>query len=282
MNRWLVGLFFILALVLAASVGFGTTAQEADIDARSTAVAELQEWVEGNAATPEPDAVIADLQTRVAFLETAVASGEPGSPDGTPSAENVLFEANARTGFTDWTEGYFGGFSNQFTVRDGILVAEEGGYTVLYAPYLTETPDYILEAEIRLLPRPVEPATPDPWGLSTIAGIAARYFDASIEDQEGYTAITQYGGAILRTISRDRLDANGDLAATGLPDPEDLEWHHYRFELRGDQLRFLIDEQLVAEAVDDRYRGTGAEGRVGIVASLGPLEVRSFRVLSWE
>jgi hypothetical protein len=281
MNRWLVGLLLICVLVFAASVGFGTTAQEADSDARATAAAELQKWAEGATEKPDSDALISDLQTRVAVLETAVASDESASP-GTPGAGNVLYEANAQTAFADWTEGYFGGFANQFTVRDGILVAEEGGYTVLYAPYLTESPDYILEAEIRLLPRPVEPATPDPWGLSTIAGLAARYFDASIEDQEGYTAITQHGGAILRTIGRDRLDANSDLVEMGLPDPEDLDWHLYRFELQGDQLRFLIDGQLVAAAVDDRYRGIGTEGQVGIVASLGPLEVRSFRVLSWE
>jgi hypothetical protein len=39
---------------------------------------------------------------------------------------------------------------------------------------------------------------------------------------------------------------------------------------------------VVAEATDARDTGFGEDGRVGILCSLGPLEVRSFRVLSWE
>src|SRR5688572_28610583 len=90
---------------------------------------------------------IADLQTRVAVLETAVAEGgateesdaaERPALSLTPSAAGgaILFEEPQETGFTQWTEGYFGGFgSNQFTSQDGMLVAEAGYWTVLYAPY---------------------------------------------------------------------------------------------------------------------------------------------------
>ena len=64
---------------------------------------------------------IADLQTRVAVLETAVAEGSATEESDaaerpalslTPSAAGgaILFEEPQETGFTQWTEGYFGGF----------------------------------------------------------------------------------------------------------------------------------------------------------------------------
>jgi hypothetical protein len=211
---------------------------------------------------------------------TAVAGG-PAPTTGTPAGDTILFQANAETGFADWTEGYFGGSSNQFTERDGMLGAAAGGLTVLYAPYLTASPDYVLEVEVRLVPPPGTPEAD--VGISyTIAGLAARYKDAPFgEPDEGYMATTQGTGAILVAQPVETLAANGDLAGAGLPDAR-VGWHLYRLEVRGDQLRFLIDGVPVAEATDARFTGFGTDGRVGVVASLGPIEVRAFRVLAWE
>jgi hypothetical protein len=286
-NRWIggclvVGVLAIVAVSLAPSAG--TRAQNGTEDDNATAIADLQTRVAVletvQAGDLEPAQLqatqIADLQTRVAALETAIA----GSPSTSASGEAVLFEANAQTGFDDWTDGYFGGFANQFTVQDGILVAEEGGYTVLYAPYLTTSPDYILEAEIQLIPP--GPGTPETATNWTIAGLAARYKDNGFgEDDEGYTATTQGSGAEIEAEEFTSVGSMSGLPGAGLPDVSE-GWHVYRFELRGDQLRFLIDGVLIAEGTDSQFTGFGADGRVGIVASLGPLEVRSFRVLAWE
>jgi hypothetical protein len=133
--------FFVLCLLATSFVAFrpspGVTAQDDSADAQASE--------------------IADLQTRVAALETAVAGAESDTEEAedsagrpvlsddegaTPAAGDgeILFEEPAATGFNRWTEGYFGGFgANQFTVQDDMLVAEPGFWTVLYAPYLPET-----------------------------------------------------------------------------------------------------------------------------------------------
>lgn len=286
MKRWF-GAYLTVVLLTAVVAGswfsFGTTAQQETGDERATGVAEFQDWASELEADGEgASTAIADLQTRVAILETAVASPEevgPPVPAGSPVAGEILFEANAETGFDNWTEGYFGGFTNQFTTEDGILVAEEGGYTVLFAPYLTTSPDYILEAEIRLTPP--GPGTPEPEVIWTIAGLAARYNDDAPEGDEGYLALTRGRSAELEAEESESLASISNLPGAGLPDPSD-GWHTYRFELYGDNLRFLIDGVLIAEASDAKFKGYHVEGRVGVVASLGPLEVRAFRVIGWE
>jgi hypothetical protein len=257
MRRWIGGLLtagLLAVVVVSLTPTSGIRAQDANEDDQATA--------------------IADLQTRVAALETAVA-GTPGAETG----GKVLFEANAQTGFDEWTEGYFGGFTSQFTVKDGILVADVGGYTILYAPYLTTTPDYVLEAEIRQIP--TSPGTPEP-AFGTIAGLAARYKDNDYpKDNVGYVATTWGTGVELKGEDGSLLASSEKLIGADKVDPRE-GWHTYRLEVHGDSLRFLIDGTPVAKGTGATSTGIGEDGRVGVIASLGPLEVRSFRVLAWE
>jgi hypothetical protein len=262
----------------------GTGAQDDPDDEQASQIADLQtrvamlETVQAE-RSDNPDAIeateIAELQTRVANLETAIAGG----PSVTSSDQTVLYEANADTGWADWTEGYFGGFSNQFTDENGVLTAAAGGFTVLFAPYLTTSPDYILEAEIQLVPP--SDGTPGTAFGSTIAGLAARYLlSSSFSDREGYLARTQGNTASIESASSGGLGSIAELTGDDLPDIQH-GWHTYRLEVRGATIRFLIDDILLVEINDDRFTGFGEDGRVGILASLGPLEVRRFRVLAW-
>ena len=284
MKRWMSGYVatgLIVVLLLASQGALATSAQDTSDDAQATEIADLQTRVAAletqlaqESGEREPSGS-SDLQTRVAG-----AGGEPGgTPTSSTAAGPVLFEANAETGFADWTEGYFGGFENQFRDEDGILVADPGGYTLLYAPYLTTTPDYILEAEIRLTTP--GPGTPEAFG-GTIAGLGARLGDWREGIRTGYTATTKGDNAGIDTDVIDSLAVISDLPTAGLPDVNDGEWHVYRFEVLGSQLRFLIDGVLILQVTDMQFTGVGFEGRVAIVTSLGPLEVRAFRVIAWS
>lgn len=293
MRRW-ISAGLVLAVLIVGLAGFapstGTSAQGDIDDEQATQIADLQtrvavlETVQAE-RSDDPDALqatqLAGLQTRVAGLETAISGQETVStPTVTASDEEVLYEANADTGWDGWTDGYFGGLSNQFSDEDGILTAAAGGYTVLFAPYLTTSPDYILEAEIHLLPP--DEGTPETATRWTIAGLATRYVpNAATGDREGYLARTQGSSATIEDPAFGVLASASDLNGEELPNLLD-GWHTYRFEVRGDELRFLIDNVLIAEATNDQINGFGEDGRVGILASLGPLEVRSFRVLAWD
>jgi hypothetical protein len=275
MKRWLSG--FIALCVVAMSFAVlqsspGTSAQDDSAESQASA--------------------IADLQTRVAVLETAAAGGTETAGGGhpalslTPEAGDsaILFEEPAATGFREWTEGYFGGFGdNQFTVQNDMLVAEPGFWTVLYAPYLTDSPDYIVEAEMRQPPAPATSETGSPVPIvSAIAGLAVRYWNESWDEQAGYTAYTSATYSYIETPGDEELQVQ--LLLTGIegPDPTDGEWHTYRVEIRGDTLRLYIDGMLIIEALGLEYQGIGEQGRVGILVSLGAVEIRSFRVMAWE
>jgi hypothetical protein len=277
MKRWLSGFIVLCMLAMTFAVfqtSSGTSAQDDSAESQASA--------------------IADLQTRVAVLETAAAGGTQEADAGSRPAltltsragdSAVLFEEPAATGFTDWTEGYFGGFGdNQFTVQDDMLVAEPGFWTVLYAPYLTESPDYIVEAEMRQPPNAVTPEAGSPVPIvSAITGLAVRYWNASWDEQAGYTAYLSGGGyPYIESPGDESIQTQNLLPGIESPDPADGEWHTYRVEIRGDTLRFYLDGVLIIEALGLQYQGTGEEGRVGILVSLGAVEIRSFRVLAWE
>jgi len=282
MKRWLIG-FFVFSLLAMSFVAFPS----------SSSVTAQDDSAESQASE------IADLQTRVAVLETAVAEGQSGQStsdastgrpvlaeeDGTPVAGEgeVLYEANQQTGFSGWTEGYFGGFSNQFTEQDGMLVAAPGFWTVLYAPYLPTTPDYIVEAEMRQPVSTVTPGVGTPAPVtSTIAGLAVRYWNASWDEQGGYTAYTWNDSPTLESPGDEAIANVTEPQLPFPPHPTDGEWHTYRVEIRGDTLRLLIDGALILEATGLQYQGYGELGRVGILVSLGAVDIRAFRVIAWE
>ncbi len=61
--------------------------------------------------------------------------------------------------------------------------------------------------------------------------------------------------------------------------PPDLEWHHYRFEMRGDRLRVYRDDVEVGEAVDRQFLSAPDPARqVGLWSDRTKVEFRNFTV----
>jgi hypothetical protein len=57
----------------------------------------------------------------------------------------------------------------------------------------------------------------------------------------------------------------------------DTDWHTYRLEVSGNNLRLLFDGSEVARGIDNRQL---APGTVGIFCRYGQVNVRSFRVVA--
>ena len=110
-----------------------------------------------------------------------------------------------------------------------------------------------------------------------------RYLNAGWEEQAGYTAYTWNTSRYIESPGDEVITLTDLPPLTGLPpDPTDGEWHTYRVEIRGDTLSMYIDGVLMIEATGLQYQGYGDEGRVGILVSLGAVEIRAFRVIAWE
>lgn len=241
--------------------------------------------------------VLADPQTRVARLETAVA-GQPVGGTATLEAvvtvtaasgtnagagtKQALYRADAHGGFAQWTDTYRGGFGNPWQVKDGNLVYGKGYYTIIYAPYLPRTPDYAVEAELRVTSIP----TGEDCGCFPNVGLVLRFERKVGGTEAGYSAGEEWNlGKPPKVFARiqaapfDTLGESLDVLGAGLPAPTS-GWHTYRFEAQGSRLRFLIDGRPVLEATDARFHATGVHGRVGVAAAGVPVEVRRFAVLS--
>jgi len=155
-------------------------------------------------------------------------------------------------------------------VNDG--TGEYSTFKPIFAPYGPPSPDYAVEAQIRV--------SADQPGSSF--GIVARAED---NPSAGNDAAGGYAGGVgsgwNQTTGINDLsgwwgssDLNGRLVEGTAFDPG-MDWHTYRLEVSGNTVRLLIDATEVARVTDNKYL---AAGRVGLWCNKYQLEVRSFTV----
>lgn len=166
---------------------------------------------------------------------------------GHPTAGTVLFQADTSgaldkfAGTPDW------GHLNGMVTNDG----SSSGGSWLPVPYTVQgTNDYALEAEIQV----VKPSTD-----GGEFGLSVRHTDKG-----------DYNGHILYPSCCDSPVSTGIDAVsftTGVWDhlgqqnyDPATDWHTYRLEAKGNQLRFLIDGSPVAAVNDNRYLRAGIAG----------------------
>lgn len=183
---------------------------------------------------------------------------------------DVLYLANEQDGFEDWSG------SPDWILRDGhLLNTGTAESNMIPAPY--ELPagasDYAVEVELRLI-RCDDPGlgggTPNTrggFGIVVRAEEVGAYwvgFDCS--------KITE-GGAGIWAVTSDEFD---ELAAVDQQEPVDAEWHRYRVEVEGFEIRLFVDDNLVIETMDLRLV---SPGQVGLWSSHAQVEVRGFTVV---
>lgn len=137
----------------------------------------------------------------------------------------------------------------------------------LLAPFEVPVSDYAVEAVVQM-PRG-SPNGPNEFGLFARA-------TSNMRDQAGYLAGSLYGRVGIG-IASELSWAGNNLAEVPLSIDSGL--HIWRFEVRQNRLRLLIDGALVAEAVDNRYlRGS----RAGVFAAYAQPVVCWFGVRSLD
>lgn len=248
----------------------------ADLDADGGSVSHVDVSLDALLAQA-PLAVV--VQQSMDETGPAVACGEiVGDSDGADplaesggSGEERLFAATGYADFENWQADFW--FHN-----DDTLSTESNSQTYILAPYeIGPRSIYVLEADIRLGGSFSEYEPPchsyfgfmlglrDPQG-GIFAGVSdigdpAQHCAGEIATWTPWFGIAQPVTTIDRTVPAPSIDE---------------EWHTYRLEIEGDQLRLLVDGVEHFRSSDERYAQTGS---VGIVSGNLALEVRQFVIL---
>lgn len=232
--------------------------------------------------TPMPTETLTPTATATPTLvPTATATPEPTStpmptPTPTPLPEpgTVLYEASSENGeFANWSG------NSAWNIVDGQLVYTGTGdeYNFITLPYEPgELRDYAVEAEIQVVRVPecgqfgilVRSTQEGSYftGMRGMTGCEERaYFsaeqseygsnyDQSTDDYEPYVAV---GARLPDGSIADQRDGYNAFFGSSFFDPGN-ETHTYRLEVRGIEMRLLIDGQVIVETSDGRYLDGGS------------------------
>lgn len=175
--------------------------------------------------------------------QTAAASEQP--------AGTVLYE------ISDWSSGSSGwAAAGQWKTAAGMLVTDGTSDSFAVAPVdLTGHPDYAVEAEVQIV---------DPKAQTDVL-LMGRMINGT-----GY-----YGGfdgsAMRMVVGYDTTElAHSNFVLDG-------NWHKYRLEVRGNNIKLFFEQAEVARTTDNRELEPGT---VGIYCAHGQINVRSFRVVA--
>jgi len=176
---------------------------------------------------------------------------------------------------TNWQQGQLGWASSgngAWKVVNGLLLYDGNDRSLIEAPFRTKhVTNYAVEARIQSLGvtdgnsfgmviRASD--SPDPGYMD---GLEAGVYNSN---GQSYTAVWR-GGVDATNTSDSIIDqSNFDPAK---------RWHVYRIEVRGNQLKLLIDGQIAVDTATNRFI-TGV--RVGLFSNNVETSVSSFRVVA--
>ena len=188
-------------------------------------------------------------------------SATPASPSVAPSVAltSELYSANWSTGLNGWTGG------SEWKPVSGLLVSDgtgNGDDTIL-APLLPRLPNYAIEAQIRLVRKPV--------------ALATCYFGVvgHVKNNGGYYVGPRNGGGSYVLVIAQQSSGFPQLSSQ--PDDPGTDPHTYRVEFRGNQIIVMIDGYSVLQTSDNQYLDPG---KVGLYNYGCPIEVSGFTVKS--
>ncbi|MGH8008861.1 MAG: hypothetical protein ACREQ3_17880 [Candidatus Binatia bacterium] len=178
------------------------------------------------------------------------------------SDDELLYQADWSDGLNGWEGGKDWKTLNASLLNDG--TGPDDAVNPILADFKPSTADYAVEAEIRV-------ALSDDF--TELFGFVARVdgkgggYASGLYDSYGY----------IWYVNTDSLCC-GSTVTDGDYFDLDSEWHTYRVEVKGNEIRSLVDGTVLAEAVDNKY----LEGdQVGLWSDEGTqLEVRSFKVFA--
>jgi hypothetical protein len=192
----------------------------------------------------------------------------PPTPSATPTPEPA-FVADDAASFSPLLAGGWTVSGNELAYDSPQAQAEP----LLLVPYQTRSGDFAIEAEIKVngLAQGVcnqsfgvvtgSPATGLYWGGGIIYSCGSSTPAARITDVSNWT---------------NGYDQDRQLARANF-DPDE-EWHRYRLEVRGNELRLLIDGEEILTATDPALQGGRTTGQTGLWTQGTRLSVRRLAI----
>ncbi len=257
------------------AIRFSTPAPEVSDEGMPT---EAPESAAGTTGTPETVAVAAPPQSDATPPSTEVAVVMPSIDDGlTPAAATPATPQPVAPLATFADAAAFGQLAGgSWQVADGLLSFVGGGGNAeqwLAVPGVAPSGDFAIEVEARV--SDISPGfCNQSFGL--VAGVAngTVWGGGPIYPCDSQAPVARITDA---TNWPDGYDQDPTLARA--PFTPGNDWHTYRLELRGGDVRFLVDGTLVAQAENARGEELrAAPGQVGIWSQGVQLDVRRVAV----
>ncbi len=223
------------------------------------------------APVPTATAVVPSADTAptaVATPEPPAVSTEPATAPAT-AGDDVIFEASGRNDLEALASG-------SWSVSEDILVNPGSSATAEPWLVLSAVPsvDFAVEAEVRVTGR-LESVCDQSFGLTAGSPGAGQVFGGGVI----FPCASDTPRARLTDVSvwEDGYNADPVLAEETF-DPGN-EWHTYRFELRGDELRLLVDgADVVSGALEAPIDASSGDAQAGLWAQGMELKVRKVSV----
>jgi hypothetical protein len=209
--------------------------------------------------------------TVVATPELLATSMESETTPAGPGSDDVVFEAPGRDDLARLASGSWSASADAL-VNEGKSAVAEPWLVISAVPSAA----FAVEGEIRVN-GVLNSVCDQSFGLTAGSPDAGQMFGAGLI----FPCASDTARARLTDVSvwEDGYNADPVLAEEEF-DPGDT-WHTYRFELRGDELRLLIDDtDVVTETLEAPIDPASADAQVGLWAQGVQLEVRKVSVLS--
>ncbi len=198
-----------------------------------------------------------------------------------PQPSNSLYQANWSGGLNGWSGSSDWKTVNGMLINDGTARTHETNGTTLpiFAPYRPHSANYAVEAEMQFVSMGDQGSEDC---KNPVIAIAVR-----ANNQDGYLGGMDFplGGCVGGNmaaiwnmndiITHSRYPTGAALVSQNFSPGTD--YHVYRIEARGNNIRLLIDGNVIATLTDNRYL---SPGQIGLLADAVQVNIRSFKVIA--
>jgi hypothetical protein len=207
--------------------------------------------------------------TPVATPEPPAVSTEPATPPAAAEGDDVVFEASGRDELEALASGSWS-VSEETLVNPGSSATAEPWIVLSAVP----SADVAVEAEIRVTGR-LESVCDQSFGLTAGSPGARQVFGGGLL----FPCASDTPRARLTDVSVWEDGYNADpVVAEKTFDPGN-EWHTYRFELRGDELRLLVDgADVITGTLQAPIDASSGDAQAGLWSQGVELKVRKVSV----
>jgi hypothetical protein len=255
--RWLLVGACVVPLLLALTGCDASTYSPPDPDATLETTTSAT-TAASTTTTAGPETTIPAVETTTTTLAPVTTTSSITMPTSTTTTvQAVVAPGTVLYEITDWSGDSGWALTAQWKTVSGMLVSDGSQYSFAVAPYDPgDRSDCAVEAEIQVINFSDEFSCD--LGARLISGVGFK---------GGYV---NYGGSRMTIYFADKEIAHSDFALDG-------DWHTYRFEVSGNNMKLLFDGVKVVSAMDNRML---LPGKVGIWCGQAQVNVRAFRVIA--